>query len=139
MCHYRDSHLRPECRLAKAHAEKGWVVSKADRRGGPRRLPQIGSGSRLARATELAVQTIAQAASVTVASVGRPSDKRRDTRGRKTSVTPLANTRVRHVYADSQSNTVTDLANMAAGTERFSSTTWSGTHRRNSKQSREEQ
>jgi len=57
------------------------------------------------------VQTIAQAASVTVASVGRPSDKRRDKSGRKTRATPLANTCAQHVHAGNQSNTVTDLLN----------------------------
>ena len=31
MCRHRTSHSRPECRLAKAHEEKGWVVSKKDK------------------------------------------------------------------------------------------------------------
>ena len=31
MCCHRTSHSRPECRLAKSHEEKGWIVSKKDK------------------------------------------------------------------------------------------------------------
>ena len=57
------------------------------------------------------VETIARSASVAVASVGRPSSKRRDKCSRVPSTTPLANTRAKQVHADNQSNTVTDLEN----------------------------
>ena len=112
MCWHRTSHQRPECRLPKTHEEKGWIVSKKDKGGGLRRFCQTGSGSRLAKTTELAVQTIAQAASVTAASVGRPSDMRGEKSGRKTRAPPLAKTCAQHVHAGNQSNTVTYLLNM---------------------------
>ena len=57
------------------------------------------------------MQTIARTASVTGASVGRPSDERRGKSGQKTSATPQAYTCVRHVLAYNRSNTVPDLAN----------------------------
>ena len=46
-----------------------------------------------------------------MAGIGRPSSKRRDKCGRTKSTTPLASTHAKHVHADNQSSTVTDLEN----------------------------
>ena len=74
-------------------------------------MPRTGSGRSNTRITKPTVGTIARSASVAVASIGRPSSKRRDKCGRTKSTTPLASTHAKHVHADNQSNTVTDLEN----------------------------
>ena len=74
-------------------------------------MPRTGSGKSNTRITKPTVETIARSASVAVAGIGRPSSKRRDKCGRTKSTTPLASTHAKHVHADNQSSTVTDLEN----------------------------
>ena len=74
-------------------------------------LPQTGSGSSETGLTEPVVQTVARVASVAVANVDRYSNKRRDKCARTPNTNPLASARAKHVHADDQSNTVTDLVN----------------------------
>ena len=107
-CRHRSSLSRQDRRLAKAHKRDGIIVTQKPC-GGPRRLPQTGSGSRHTMIIKPAVETIARSASVAVVSAGRPSSKRRTKCGRSKSTTPLASTRAKQAHADNQSNTVTDL------------------------------
>ena len=60
---------------------------------------------------DTAVQAVARVASIAVASVGRPSHKRRDKCVQPANTNPLASGRAKHIHADHRSNTVTYLVN----------------------------
>ena len=74
-------------------------------------MPLAGLRSSTPTLAELAVQTVARAASVAVASVGRSNSKRRDKSVRAANTTPLASTRAKHIRADDQLTTAADSVN----------------------------